>query len=113
MGTCKIAPGIYCYTAVDDCSRYRVLDVIKRRTAANTLAFIDKVIEEMPLLIQRVQTDRGTEFFTEKVQLKLMEHGIKFRTKNNEAEYIIIRMGLITRHKKTDFKSVYCYLFHW
>ena len=79
MDTCKIAPGIYQYTAVDDCSRYRVLDVFKRRTAANTITFIDKVIEEMPFPIQRVQTDRGTEFFAEKVQLKLMEHGIKFR----------------------------------
>ena len=37
MDTCKIAPGIYQYTAVDDCSRYRVLAMYRRRTAANTL----------------------------------------------------------------------------
>ncbi|MBF4270308.1 hypothetical protein EAY71_25950, partial [Vibrio anguillarum] len=24
MDTCKIAPGVYQYTAIDDCSRYRV-----------------------------------------------------------------------------------------
>ena len=72
MDTCKIAPGIYQYTAIDDCSRYRVLDVFNRRSAANTLIFIDKVIEEMPFPIQRIQTDRGTEFFAEKVQRKLM-----------------------------------------
>lgn len=60
MDTCKIAPRIYQYTAIDDCSRYRVLDVFKRRTAANTLSFINKVIEEMPFPIQRIQTDRGT-----------------------------------------------------
>jgi len=79
MDTCKIAPGIYQYTAIDDCSRYRVLDVFNRRSAANTLIFIDKVIEEMPFPIQRIQTDRGTEFFAEKVQRKLMDYGIKFR----------------------------------
>lgn len=27
MDTCKIAPGIYQYTAVDDCSRWRVLEM--------------------------------------------------------------------------------------
>lgn len=41
MDTCKIAPGIYQYTAVDDCSRWRVLEIYKRRTANNTLQFID------------------------------------------------------------------------
>lgn len=41
MDTCKIAPGIYQYTAIDDCSRYRVLDVFNRRLFANTLIFID------------------------------------------------------------------------
>lgn len=37
--TCKIAPGIYQYTAIDDCSRWRVLEIYKRRTANNTIDF--------------------------------------------------------------------------
>ncbi len=41
MDTCKIAPGLYQYTAVDDCTRYRVLRVYARRTASNTLDFLD------------------------------------------------------------------------
>jgi len=40
IDTCKIAPGIYQYTAIDDCSRWRVMELYKRRTAANTLEFI-------------------------------------------------------------------------
>lgn len=48
MDTCKIAPGLYQYTAVDDCTRYRVLRLYTRRTAANTLEFLDCVMEEMP-----------------------------------------------------------------
>lgn len=63
LDTCKIAAGCYQYTAIDDCTRYRVLGVFSRRTAANTLAFLDRVIEEMPFPVQRIQTDRGREFF--------------------------------------------------
>jgi transposase len=79
IDTCKIGPGIYQYTAVDDCSRFRVLDIYPRRTAANTLKFIDKMIEEFPFPIQRIQSDRGLEFFAEKVQKKMMKYCIKFR----------------------------------
>lgn len=71
MDTCKIAPGIYQYTAVDDCSRWRLLEIYTRRTAENTLTFIDLLIEQFPFPIQRIQTDRGREFFAVKVQEKL------------------------------------------
>jgi transposase len=63
MDTCKIAPGLYQYTAVDDCTRIRVLALFKRRTAANSLQFLELAIEEFPFPIQRIQTDRGREFF--------------------------------------------------
>jgi transposase len=39
MDTMKVATGLYQYTAVDDCSRFRVLGLYKRRAAANTLCF--------------------------------------------------------------------------
>ena len=70
IDTCKIAPGIYQYTAIDDCTRWRVLDIYKRRTANNTLQFIEKIVEEFPFPIQRIQSDRGLEFFAQKVQEK-------------------------------------------
>ena len=79
MDTMRIAPGVYQYTAVDDCSRLRVLGVFPRRTAANTLKFLDRVVEEMPFAIQRIQTDRGGEFFAEQVQRWLATYAIKFR----------------------------------
>lgn len=79
IDTCKIAPGIYQYTAVDDCTRWRVLEIYSRRTATNTLDFIDKMIEQFPFPIQRIQSDRGREFFAYSVQEKLMKYGIKFR----------------------------------
>jgi transposase InsO family protein len=67
MDTCKIRPGIYQFTAIDDCSRYLVAGLARRRSAAATLGFLDQVLEEMPFSVQRVQTDRGTEFFAEEV----------------------------------------------
>ncbi len=79
MDTCKIGPGLYQYTAVDDCTRIRVLALYSRRTAKNTLVFLEKVIEELPFPIQRIQTDRGREFFAHSVQQRLREYGIKFR----------------------------------
>lgn len=60
MDTCKISTRIYQYMAVDDCTCCRVLRVYPRRTAKNTLDFVDAVIGEMSCPVQRVQTDRGT-----------------------------------------------------
>lgn len=79
MDTCKMDPGLYQYTSVDNCTHCRILRLYFRRTAANTLDFIDCVIEEMPFPIQRFQTDRGREFFAVKVQERLKEYGIKLR----------------------------------
>ena len=104
MDTCKIASGIYQYTAVDDCSRYRVLAVFNRRTANNTLKFLDQVIEEMPFSIQRIQTDRGTEFFAEKVQRKLMALGIKFRPNKPASPHL---NGKVERSQRTDIEEFY------
>jgi hypothetical protein len=77
MDVCKIRPGVYQYTAIDDCSRYKVLGVYSRATGANTLDFLERLIEEMPFPIQRIQTDRGREFFAEAVQQRLMDCTIR------------------------------------
>ena len=79
MDVCKIRPGLYQFTALDDCSRYLVAGLARRASATATLAFLDQVLDEMPFAIQRIQTDRGTEFFAEKVQRRLMAETIKFR----------------------------------
>jgi len=79
IDTYKIGKGFYQYTAVEDCTRYKVVALFPKRTAANTLNFLEQVAEEIPFPIQRIQTDRGGEFFAYKVQERLMEWGIKFR----------------------------------
>jgi len=103
MDTCKIGPSLYQYTAVDDCTRYRVLRLYDRRTAANTLYFIDCVVEEMPFPIQRFQTDRGREFFATKVQKKFMSYGIKFRPNKPGSPHLNGKVERSQKTYKTEF----------
>ena len=70
---------MYQYTAVDDCRRFRALGLHPRQTEKYTVAFLERVIGEMPFPIQRIQTDRRTELFAEAVQNWLKENFIKFR----------------------------------
>lgn len=104
IDTCKIAPGIYQYTAIDDCSRWRVMELYKRRTAANTLDFIDVMVEQFPFPIQRIQCDRGKEFFAVKVQEKLMEYSIKFRPVKPASPHL---NGKVERSQQTDLVEFY------
>lgn len=102
MDVCKIAPGVYQYTAIDDCSRYKVLGVFPRRTAANTLIFLEQVIEEMPFAIQRIQTDRGLEFFAQAVQQRLIDWGIKFRPIRPRSPHL---NGKVERTQRADLEE--------
>jgi len=104
MDTCKIKPGMYQFTAVDDCTRYLVVAIYSRRTANNTLLFLDKVIEEMPFPIQRIQTDRGTEFMAYKVQERLMDWRVKFRPNRPGAPHL---NGKVERAQKTVLDEFY------
>ncbi len=63
IDVCKIASRLYQYTAIDDCTRWKVLGIYHKITASNSIKFLEKVIEEMPFPIQIIQTDRGREFF--------------------------------------------------
>ena len=104
MDVCKIAPGLYQYTAIDDCTRYKVLRLYKRRTADNTLKFLDAVIEEMPFAFQRIQTDRSKEFFADEVQQRLLDWGIKFRSIKPRFPHL---NGKVERSQRTDLDEFY------
>lgn len=104
MDTCKIAPGLYQYTAIDDCTRIRCLALFPRRTAANSLLFLEQLIEEMPFPIQRIQTDRGREFFAYKFQDKLKEYAIKFRPVKPRSPHL---NGKVERSQRTDLEEFY------
>jgi transposase InsO family protein len=102
LDTMKIRPGVYQYTAVDDCSRFRVLGLYPHRSAKYTLAFLERVAEEMPFPIQRAQTDRGTEFFAERVQDWLRANFIKFRPIPPRSPHL---NGKVERSQLTDLQE--------
>jgi len=54
--------------------------------------------------VQRIQTDRGLEFFAEKVQMKLMDLGIKFRPNKPGSPHL---NGKVERSQKTDLEEFY------
>lgn len=99
MDTCKVSPGLYQYTAVDDCTRYQAIRLYPSRTAVNTLLFLECVIDEMPFPVQRIQTDRGMEFTAYKVQDRLLELGIKFRPVRPASPHL---NGKVERAQRTD-----------
>jgi transposase InsO family protein len=52
----------YQFTAIDDCTRIRVLRVYPRNNQKTAIQFIDYVLEKLPFGVECVQTDNGAEF---------------------------------------------------
>lgn len=52
----------YPFTAIDDCTRLRVLRIFDRINQKTAIQFIDYVLERLPFLVQIIQTDNGAEF---------------------------------------------------
>lgn len=52
----------YQYTAIDDCTRLRFVEVYKELCPASSVDFACQMLQFFPFPIQEVQTDHGTEF---------------------------------------------------
>ena len=52
----------YQYTAIDDCTRLRVLRAYPRNDQKSAIQFIDYVLAKLPFAVDQVQTDNGQEF---------------------------------------------------
>ena len=53
---------LYQFTAIDDCTRIRVLKVYDACNQRTAIEFIGEVVRRLPFRIQVVQTDNGAEF---------------------------------------------------
>jgi transposase len=53
---------LYQFTAIDDCTRIRVLKVYDACTQRTAIQFIDEVVRRLPFRMLVVQTDYGAEF---------------------------------------------------
>ena len=77
IDTCKVGKNLYQFTAIDDCTRMRVLALYPSRSAINAVHFVkNRLLHEFPFPIQRIQSDRGGEFIAEEFQDGLREHHI-------------------------------------
>jgi IS30 family transposase len=52
----------YQFTAIDDCTRLRVLRAYPRCDQKTAIQFIDHVLAKLPFAVERVQSDNGSEF---------------------------------------------------
>src|ERR1051326_4191318 len=52
----------YQFTAIDDCTRLRVLRIYDRCTIKTAIQFIDYVADKLPFHVKVIQTDNGAEF---------------------------------------------------
>jgi transposase InsO family protein len=52
----------YQFTAIDDCTRLRVLKIYERNNQKTAIQFIDYVLSRLPFRTQVIQTDNGAEF---------------------------------------------------
>jgi transposase InsO family protein len=53
---------VFQYTAIDDCTRMRVLRLYPRLNQHNSLAFLRECTSSFPFAIRKVQCDNGSEF---------------------------------------------------
>ena len=54
----------YQFTAIDDCTRLRVLRIYPKADQRTAIMFLDYVTERLPFPIEVIQTDNGAEFQT-------------------------------------------------
>lgn len=93
----------YQFTAIDDCTRYRVLRIYASNTVKNATDFVDKVKKALPFAIKQIQTDNGSEF-SEEFSWHLEDLGIthrKTRVKSPEEN------GKVERSHRTDQEEFY------
>src|SRR6185369_16918710 len=104
IDTCQIATALIQYTAIDDCTRMKVVALYPSKSAENSLLFLEHILEELPFPIQRIQTDRGREFFAYEFQQRLIDYGIKFRPIKPRSPHL---NGKVERTQKTDWGEFY------
>lgn len=53
---------LYQFTAIDDCTRIRVLKIYDACNQRTAIRFADEVVRRLPFRVQVIQTDNGAEF---------------------------------------------------
>jgi transposase len=55
----------YQFTAIDDCTRLRIMKIYPRLNQKTAIQFLDYVLAQLPFSVEKIQTDNGVEFATQ------------------------------------------------
>lgn len=94
---------LYQFTAIDDCTRIRVLKVFDACNQATAIRFIDDVFRRLPFRVLVVQTDNGAEFQSQ----------FHWHLKTQEVRHVYIRPrtphlnGKVERSHRVDDQEFY------
>ncbi len=69
-------PRYYQFTAIDDCTRLRVLKIYDKNNQKTAIQFLDYVAQKLPFRIDVIQTDNGSEFGSQ-FHWHVLDRGIK------------------------------------
>lgn len=112
---------VFQYTALDDCTRYRVLRLYPRLNQRTSLDFLHQLRRALPFPIQRVQTDNGPEFSLA-FKLSVEEAGIEHRyirprrpQQNGKVErsHRIDAEEFWSRQRPANYEAAVVALRHW
>jgi transposase InsO family protein len=95
----KIKRKAYQFTAIDDCTRLKVIRIYPNKKAESAIHFLGEVLDSFSFPIQHIQTDWGTEFFNYAFQNELHEHFIKYRPIKPKSPHL---NGKVERTQQTD-----------
>jgi len=93
----------YQFTAIDDCTRFRVLRIYSRNNTQNAMDFFKQVRKIFPAVIRQIQTDNGPEFATD-FSFYLDQHGIHHRHIRPRTPRL---NGKVERSHRTDEQEFY------
>jgi transposase InsO family protein len=94
---------LYQFTAIDDCTRYRIIKIYPRNTTRNAIDFFEVVRKIFPARIELVQTDNGPEFTTE-FTFHLEQAGVRHRLIRPRTPRL---NGKVERSHRTDEREFY------
>ncbi len=93
----------YQYTAIDDCTRIRVLKIFERNTQLTAIAFVDEVLAKLPFRVDCIQTDNGSEFGSQ-FHWHVLDKGIQHRYIRPRRPYL---NGKTERSHRIDDEEFY------
>ena len=94
---------LYQFTAIDDCTRIRVLKIYDACNQSSAIRFVDEVIRRLPFRVLLVQTDNGSEF----------QSNFHWHLEENDIRHVYIRPrtphlnGKVERSHRVDEQEFY------